>query len=259
MIVVQALLMLGVAPAQIRSYPLDERSVVTVRLSKDEPTTCVFPGPIRALVGANVSLKLEDDPGVLLSHQVGTEYFSLRSMKDGAVGALNVLFRGRVYPLAFTTGPEPDRAVVFLDEPLAGGVKAKWTAEALRMFLERAKQHARLGSVREVRVAVQRACPDNATYYRTFTATVREVFRFEAEDVLVFRVELANETARAIPYDPKGLAVRLGYEVFPAEYVEASGAIPAKAVVPVFLVVPGPGGRANLPVSETYNVIVPHS
>lgn len=109
------------AAAEIRSYPLDERSVYTVRLSREEPTTCIFPGALKAIVGANVSTRIEDNPGVLLSHEAGTEYFSLRALKENATGALNVLFRGRVYALAFATATEADRAVMFLDEPFAGG------------------------------------------------------------------------------------------------------------------------------------------
>jgi hypothetical protein len=120
-IFVQAIAVAQAAAAEIRSYPLDERSVYTVRLSREEPTTCIFPGALKAIVGANVSTRIEDNPGVLLSHEAGTEYFSLRALKENATGALNVLFRGRVYALAFATATEADRAVMFLDEPFAGG------------------------------------------------------------------------------------------------------------------------------------------
>lgn len=261
MIVVQALLMMGVAGAQIRMYPLDERSVVTVRLSKDEPTTCVFPRAIKALVGANVSMKTEENPGVLLSHREGSEYFSLRAMKDEATGALNVLHQGRVYALAFVAGgAEPDRAVVFLDEPLAGGERPKPGLEAMRLLLDRAKQFDRLKELYpNVAVTAQRSRPGNKTFYRGFTAVVSDVIRFEAEDVTVFRIVLENAGPKPVQYDPQGLAVRLGFELFPAEYAEASGAIPPNAAVPVYLVVTGSGahGRANLPVTEHYSVIVP--
>jgi hypothetical protein len=261
MIVVQALLMMGVAGAQIRMYPLDERSVVKVRLSKDEPTTCVFPGAIKALVGANVSAKADENPGVLLSHPQGTEYFSLRALKDDATGALNVLHRGRVYALAFVTvAEEPDRAVVFLDEPLAGGTRAKPSLEAMRMLLDRAKQFDRLKELYPgVAVTAQRSQPHNKTLYREFTAIISDIIRFEAEDVIVFRVMLENAGPKPVQYDPHGLAVRVGFEVFPAEYAEATGAIPPNASVPVYFLVTGSGahGRANLPVTEHYSVIVP--
>lgn len=261
MIMVQALLVAGVPAAEIRSYPLDERSVYTVRLSQGEPTTCVFPGALKALVGANVSTKLEDNPGVLLSHEPGTEYFSLRALKEHAAGALNVVFRGRVYALAFVTETEPDRAVVFLDEPVAAANGHRPTQETLRGLLERAKQLDRnQAQYPGMASSLESAQPGNPTHYRAFTATIESVVRFDAEDALVFRVRLENTLDVPVPYDPQGLAVRLGREFFPAALSEASGAIPPKAASHIYLVVSGApgGGRANLSVRERFTVIVPH-
>ena len=59
----------SVAHAALRAYPLDERSVYAIRIGRDEPTTCVFPGPSTALEGAGVAVKADDTPAVLLSYQ----------------------------------------------------------------------------------------------------------------------------------------------------------------------------------------------
>jgi hypothetical protein len=261
MIMVQALLIAGVEASQIRAYPLDERSVYSIRLSKGEPTTCVFPGPIKALVGANVSTASGDAPGILLSHEPGTEYFSLRALKDDATGALNVIHQGRLYALAFITGESADQAVVFLNEALAGGAHEPPTAEALRGLLERAKQLDRLQTLYpEMTARIDRAQPGNVTHYRAFNATVEEVVRFDPEDVLVLRVRLENTLDVPVPYDPSALAVRVGHEVYPAALADATDAIPPKTSTRIHLVVSGgPGrGRTNLSVRETFNVIVPH-
>ena len=77
MIIVQALLIAGVPASEIRTYPLDEHSVYTIRLGKDEPTTCVFPARVTALEGAGIGSRPDDHPSVLLSYQPGTEFFSL--------------------------------------------------------------------------------------------------------------------------------------------------------------------------------------
>lgn len=259
MIMVQALLVAGVPAAEIRIYPLDERTVYTVHLSRDEPTTCVFPAPLKAIVGANVAQSAAEGPGILLSHETGAEYFSLRLLKEGASGALNVILRGKVYALAFVPAPEPDRAVVFLDESVAGPVAQKPTPEILASLIERTKQHGR-AAVAGMTQRVESATPGNLTAYRAFTAKIELIVRYEAEDTLVFRVRLENTSEAAIPYDPQGLAVRLGRDFFPATLVEASGAIPAKGASVVYLAVVGaPGGRrANLSVREIFNVIVPH-
>lgn len=248
-----------VAAAPTRSYPLDEHSVYTVLLSREEPTTCVFPGALRAIVGANVSTRSEDNPGVLLSHEAGTEYFSLRALKENAAGAINILFRGRVYALRFSTATEADRAVVFLDEPLNGGTARKLSAEILQTLIERARQQDRPTTQREgMQVFSDRAQPGSATAYRNFTTTINSVTRFEAEDALVFRVRLENAQAVAVPYDPQGLAIRLDREFFPAAFAEASGAIPPRGISYAYLVIAGgPAGRANLSVREKFSVIVP--
>jgi hypothetical protein len=243
----------------LKSYPLDERSVYTVRLSREEPTTCVFPGPLKAIVGANVSTRAEDSSGVLLSHEPGTETFSLRALKDDATGGLNILFRGKVYVLNFVTESEADRAVMFLDEPLTGGGARKLSPDTLRALLEYARQQDRSAAVcGQTQVCTERAQPGIVTAYRNFTATIETVTRFEAEDALVFRVRLATSLALSVPYDPHGLAVRLDREFFPAAHAEASGAIPARGVSYLYFVISGgPVGRANLSVRENFSVIVP--
>jgi len=242
-----------------KSYPLDEHSIYTVRLSREEPTTCVFPGALKAIVGANVSARIEDNPGVLLSYEAGTEYFSLRALKENAAGALNILFRGRVYALSFTTAAEVDRAVVFVDDPLNGGAARKLSSEILRTLLERARQQDRPAAPCTGRqIFTDRAQPGSVTAYRNFTATIESITRYEAEDALVFRVRLENTLAMAVPYDPSGLAIRLDREFFPAAFTEASGAIPARGISYAYLIIAGgPAGRANLSVREKFSVIVP--
>ncbi len=257
-----ALLVPVASHAAIRAYPLDARSVYTIRLSREEPTTCVFPGALTALEGANVSAKPEDAPAVLLSYRPGGEFFSLRALKDGAAGALNVVFRGRVFVLCFTTGGEPDRAVEFLDEPFAGAERRLPSPDALHALLERAKHHARLAAqFPAVASAIERAEPGSITLYRDFTVTVEEVFRFEAEDTLILRLRFENSGDAVVRYDAQGLAVRIGTEVFPAALAEASGAIPPRATTRGFVAVSGAphGGRANLSVRENFSVIVPHA
>ena len=39
MMMVLALLMIGVRASDFRTFPLDERSLYTIRLNRDEPTT----------------------------------------------------------------------------------------------------------------------------------------------------------------------------------------------------------------------------
>jgi hypothetical protein len=260
MIMVQALLMAGVGAAQIRSYPLDERCVYTVRLSTDEPTTCVFPGALTALEGAKLSAKAEDGAEVLISHPAGAEFFSLRAVKSGAKAALNVVYRGKVYSLKFVAEGEPDRAVVFLDQALAGGRRLTKDEEELRGLLARAKQLDRVAEqYPEMELKCERKAVAQTTHYRSFDATIEEVVRFDAEDVLVFQVRIENRAEQVLRYDAEALAVRVRHEIFPAALVDAGGEVAPKAEAQIYLVVSGDGsgGRANLSVRENFTVMIP--
>lgn len=261
MIVVQALLMVGIAEADFHIHPLDGRASYQVRVSRTEPTTCVFPGPIAALEGGNVSMRAEDDPPVLLSHQPGTNFFSLRALKDDARAALNVIYRGRVYALTFVGAAEPDRAVIFEEPSVPAAVPMKpATADALPGLLSRARNHDLIvAQYPMLAAAAERAKPGTATQYPGFKAVVVEVIRFDAEDVLVCRVRLENTGARAIRFDPSGLAIRVGKMVYPSALTEAAGEIPASGNAEAWVAIlgDGHGNRANLSVQNTFFVIVP--
>jgi hypothetical protein len=250
----------SVAHAALRAYPLDERSVYAIRIGRDEPTTCVFPGPLTALEGAGVAAKADDTPAVLLSYQAGAAFFSVRALRDNATGALNVVFRGKIYALSFVTGGETDRTVTFLDEPLTGANRQPPDPAAIRALLERAKQHEKILAQYPALVsAIARAEPGSVTPYPTFTVTVEEVSRFDAEDIVVFRLRFANPGDAPVRYDRQKLAVRVGADVFPAALTDASGAIPPKGSTCVYLAIAGTpgGGRANLSVREKFSVLVP--
>lgn len=250
------------AHGAVRAYPLDERTVYTIRIGRDAPTTCVFPDAPTALEGAGVSTKTDDGAAVLLSHQPGTGFFSVRALRDDATGALNVVFRGQVFVLSFAVGGEPDRVVRFLDVPLAGAVSpAKpQSTEQLRLLVARARQWTRLAAqFPALASAVEHAEPGTVTRYPMFSVTLAEVFRFEAEDTLVFRLRLINDGDTPVVYDSAQLAVRAGREIYPASWVDASGAIPPHGTAEAYLTVTGApgGGRANLSVRERFTVLVP--
>ena len=256
-----AALALGSAvSAAIRAYPLDERSVYAIRIGRDEPTTCVFPGPLTALEGAGVAAKADDSPAVLLSYQADAAFFSVRALRENASGALNVVFRGKIYALSFVTGGETDRTVTFLDEPLAGANRRPLDSSVIRALLDRAKQREKILAQYPALVsAIARAEPGSVTPYPTFTVTVEEVARFDAEDVLVLRLRFANPGNAPVRYDRQKLAVRVGTDVFPAALTDASGAIPPQSATCVYLALAGApgGGRANLSVRENFSVLVP--
>ncbi|AHF94620.1 hypothetical protein OPIT5_22125 [Opitutaceae bacterium TAV5] len=246
----------------IRSHPLDAGTVYRIRLSRSAPTTCVFPGPLSGLEGANVSKNAADHPPVLLTHQEGANFFTLIALRDDTTAALNVLYQNRVYVLDFVSGAPGDRIVTFLDQPLTGPAAKpqRLSPAALRGLLDRARQHSRLTTNTPGASPVyDYAEPGTVTRYRDFEVTLLRVFRFEAEDTLVFHVRFRNTGDRSILYDPQNLAVRTGSEVFLSSLSDATGLIPPQSTTQGYFAVGSSqqNGRANLTVRDVFSVIVP--
>ncbi len=249
--------LLGAASGEaIRTYPLDERITYTVRVNPVEPTTCLFPGPITALEGANLSTKAEDAPPLLLSHQPGANFFSVRALQPHAAGALNIIHRGRIYVVSFRAADEADRAVSFFE---ASAAPTMTDRAAIRGLIARAKNHALIAAQYPALAhAVAQASPQSVTRYPGFNALLEEVFRFDPEDTLVFRVRLTRAAPVPLRFDPESLAVRVGSVIYPAIEADASGEIPAGGTATVWFAICGApdGGRANLSVRNEFSVLV---
>ena len=240
-----------VAAAPMKSYPLDERSVYTVRLSREEPTTCVS-GALKAIVGANASTD-RGQPGCCFTRRHGV--FSLRAWETPRARST---YSSRT-SLCAALPPPPKPTAPSCSGRTTGGTFRKLTPELLRALIERARQQDRPSAhFSGMQVFTDRAQPGTVTAYRNFTTAIESITRFEAEDALVFRVRLENTLPLAVPYDSHGLAIRLDREFFPAAFAEASGAIPARGISYAYLVIAGgPAGLANLSVREFFSVIAP--
>jgi hypothetical protein len=114
---------------------------------------------------------------------------------------------------------------------------------------------------------LDRATPNKQMLYRDFRVKILEVFRFEAEDTLIFHIELINESDKEIYYQPQALSIRVGTNVYPCSVADASGIIPPGVMVngklnptttrAYFAVTGTPdGGRNLLSVENDFNVIV---
>lgn len=233
--------------ATVRTYPLDPRTVTTITVAPDEPTTCVLPSAPTALEGAGIATQPGDEVGVLLSYQPGQNFFSLRALRPDAKAGLNIVWQGRVYALRIITGATADRSVFF-----QVGTPER-PADELRELLDRAKWHGlRAAQAPAVLDTTLRVQPRSITRYRDFTVTLEEVFRFEPENALVFHLRLENRGSRPVAYDPDGLGVRVGGETWIAELADASGGIPEQGSADAYFVVTAPV-RPTAP----FNVIVP--
>jgi hypothetical protein len=251
-----------VQASPIKRYPLDDRAVYTVAVGTDAPTTVLFPGALTALDGAGVSGQPEDAPSVLISHQPGSPFFSVRALKSGATAAVNVVYLDRVYALTFTAGSEVDRTVTFYDpaSSLVAESKPRLSAERLISLLDRARNFALLADQYPGFVQrVERSSPKSMHRSGAIEVTVDEVWSFADEDALVLRLKLGNRTAQAIRYTPARLSVQVGDRRFPAAITDGTGQLPAGRAAIIYVAIVGnpDGSTAGLSLKNTFAVNVP--
>lgn len=250
------------APA-VKQFPLDERVVYQISIGAEVPTTLMFPSALTAIEAANVSASPDTPAPVLLAYTPGRTFFSVRALEPDARAAVNVVWKNKTYVLRFAVGAEPFGSVTFYEDELAGRSAAlhrRVTPEVLLALLDRAKSHALIADqYPEAAQQIEHATPGSVTYYRDFRVTVEEVFRFEPEDTLVFRLRFENEGESEIVYQPQRLAARVGQNVYYASIADASGIVPPKASTTGFFAIAGTprGGRANLSIRNRFSVIVP--
>ena len=246
----------------IKQFPLDERTVYEIPVGRDVPTTLMFPSSISAIEGANVSASPDTPAPVLLSYTPGQYFFSVRALTPGAKGAVNVIWHNRTFVIRFQEGVNPYGSVTFYEDDFSGrghAVQKRVTPDVLLGLLDRAKNYGLIEmQYPEAVQQIEHGEPGSVCYYRDFQVTVEEVFRFDPEDTLVFKLSFENKGNAEIYYQPQRLAVRVGLNIYYPSIADASGIIPPKATTTAYFAITGSptGGRANLSIKNAFNIIV---
>lgn len=258
----------------IKQFPLDERTVYQIPIGTDVPTTIMFPSELTAIEGANITTKPDTPAPVLLSYTPGRYFFSVRAQgpEQNAAATVNVIWKNRTFVIRFFTSSSPSPSskpygsVTFYEARLAGKnppAIRRVSPESLLELLDRTKNYRLIHqqypeAVQQIEHRAPQP-PDNITRYRDFSVTVEEVFRFDPEDTLVFKIMLHNPGFSEIVYQPQNLAARIGHRVYHASVSDASGIIPPQASTPAWFAITGTsdGGRANLSVKNDFSIIVP--
>ncbi len=256
----------------IKQFPLDDRTVYQIKVGKNQVTTIMFPSAIRALEGANVTRDPKTPADVLLNYTNGRYFFSLRALHEDVSANLNVVWNRKTYVLEIQSDDQPFNSVTFYQPAEPGSSYQKENLSPVRLLglLDKAKAYHLIQSqYPEAIPQVDTAQPHNRIAYKDFEVEVAEVFRFDPEDTLVFKILLYNNTAHEIYYQPQSLAIRVGLDVFFSALSDASGIMPPAYFNPVtkkvepsvslaYFVATGTpnGGRNNLAVTNTFHVIV---
>lgn len=248
---------------RVKDFGLDEHMVYTIPVSETRVTTISFPGAISAIDAAQVTVDGKTPGNFQIAHTTGSCFFSVRALAKKAVTNVNVRWNEKTYVLELVESDEPFYSVIFQipDEPRVPEQVAV-TPNRLLTLLDKAKAYPLLKEHHPEAVAqieyVSYAQKPRVMDYKTYEVQIDEVFRFDPEDTLVFRVRLRNKTGEPLQYRSDGFSLRVGERVYPQSISDASGTIPPKAEAPAYFAVTGTpnGGRNDISLKNEFIVIL---
>ena len=255
------------------------RKVVRMQLNQDEPavvktgtngiTTVEFPHKIEALDGFGFSRSPSPDGPDLfqISFNKGTNFLSLKAMREGVEGNLTVVVDGKVYSLFCKADADPSFVVIFEDDAerfvsSPGEILAKRKqASPARLlgFLDKLKGYPTLKvSAPEMFCNMEVAEPNSESGQDGLQVILRRVLRDDNIDALGFEIELSNRSGKDFLYDPESLGVRVGAEVYPETICDAEGIVRAGKILPAFFVVSGTatGDKNDLAVTNKFDILL---
>jgi hypothetical protein len=263
------LLSASLAPAAssaIQRVWLNARTVVTVPVATNRVTTISFPSAIAAIDGAGLTVDGKTPGEFQLAHTKGSAFLSVRALSARASANLNVRWNDRIYAFELVESNIP---VLSLNmevpaKPEEGGVGRSAVVDPLKLLalLDKAKAFPLLkaqhpDSVGDVGFTTYDGRP-LVSDFDDYEIQVEQAFRFNAEDTLVFRVVITNQTTTQFIYQPDSFAIRAGSRLYPQSISDASGTVPPLGRAVIYFAVTGTpdGGRNNISLKNPFTVLV---
>ncbi|MDE3098779.1 MAG: hypothetical protein KGJ88_04850 [Verrucomicrobiota bacterium] len=269
---IASLLLLSAATALAQTSPsieqvwLDDRVAVSVPVATNRVTTISFPGPIEAIDGAGVTLDGKTPGQFQLAHTKGSAFLSVRALLPRASANLNIRWNDRTYVFELVQSNPPVLSLIMQAPPSPDeeGVGRAPDVSPLKLMglLDKAKAFPLLKAQQPESVAdVGFTTYDGeglVSDFNDYQIVIQQAFRFNAEDTLVFRVAITNETDSPLIYQPDSFAVRAGNRIYPQSISDADGTVPPKGQSIVYFAVTGTpdGGRNNLSLKNQFTVLV---
>jgi len=259
-LVLSLLLAVTAYAAPITQKPLDEFVIYNVPVAfQSGTTTILFPSELSGLYAKSVAVQEQENAGFVISFTPGNFYFTIRALKKDAEDHLTVIFNRKAYILHLRASEKPCYNLTFYQDEPKGRKATSVLPERLLSLMDKAKAYPLFARNHPDALAgVLHAVPEITNYYEDFNVRIRDVWRFEKEDTLIFRVELENTSERPIYYNPQDLAIRLEERIYTQSLADASGVMPPKSVTPAFFAITGngQGGRNHLAPENQWNVLV---
>ena len=229
----------------VQRVTLDPLAVIRIPVALDRLTTLRLPSPPSDVESARVATEVHPEALFLLNLQPGSASFSVRALVPNTNTTLNVSWKGQTYVLELFESHQPWLSVVFDPPPVAPARGASGTARGvpparLLGLLDTAKAYGLLRQQYPAAVAnVEVVRPNTFRDYGDYAIRTEEVFRFDTEDTLVFRVAISNQTGAVLQYFPESLMVRAGTRVYCQSLAEATNSVPPLTSVPVYFAITG--------------------
>jgi hypothetical protein len=255
---------LSAPPETIQRKTLDERVVITVPVSTNRVTTISFPGPITAIDAVGVTADGKTPGQFQLAHTKGSSFVSVRALARKAATNLNIRWHKRTYVFELIESDAPvlaldleDRAATEIVQPAP-----QLTPTRLLALLDKAKAFPLLKQQHPEAVADAQARTFGdklpVTDFDDYEIRIKEIFRFNTEDTLVFHVTLRNKSDREIRYLPESFCVHVGNRLYYQSISDAPGVLPPRSASTVYFAITGTpdGGRNELSLKNEFNVLV---
>ena len=254
----------GAKDKAIQDFVLDEQTIYVIPVSGYRVTTISFPGPISAMDAAQATIDPQKPAAFLIAHTKGSSFFSVRAEARKATTNVNIRWNNKTYVIELVESDDPLLSVTFQNAPdNSASVQAEpATPSRLLALLDKAKAYPVLKAYHPEAVAQV----DYRNYEReprildctNYAVKIEEVFRFNPEDTLIFRVGVTNKTDRELRYAPNGFLLRVGERTYPQSISDASGVVPPHAEAPAYFAVTGTpnGGRNDMSIKNDFFVIL---
>jgi hypothetical protein len=250
----------SVHAGEIVQKPLDEFVIYNLPIAfKSGNTTVFFPSAIAGLYAKSIAVQEQANADFVISFTPGNYYFTIRALKKDAEDHLTVIFNRKAYVLRLNASEKPFYAVTFFEDKEPRGVARPVVPERLLSLMDKAKAYPLFQKgYPDALAGVLHTAPNTVNYYDNFKLWIRDVWRFEQEDTLIFRIDLENASDGTIYYKPQDLAVRLEDRIYTQSIADASGVMPPKSTTPAFFAITGDsrGGRNNLAPDNKWNILV---
>ena len=265
LLLLTATVALADSPA-IQTVMLDEDTVVSVPVATNRVTTISFPGPIEAIDGAGFTVDGKTPGQFQLAYAKGSAFLCVRALAPKASANLNIRWNSQTYvfELAESSAPVLSLNLEAMPAPEEAGAGRAPEVSPLRLLglLDKAKAFPLLKSQQPESVAdVGFTTYDGkglVSDFNDYKIVIQQAFRFNAQDTLVFRVAITNETDAPLVYQPDSFAIRAGNRLYPQSISDASGIVPSQGQSIVYFAVTGTpdGERNNLSLQNAFTVLL---